>query len=47
MKFGRLLECTVTNVFFKNQAEYETGGLVPDFFLFFDKALYEVKLNGL
>ena len=47
MKFGRLLECTVTNFFFKNHAEYEAGGLVPDFILIFEKALYEVKASGL
>ena len=47
MKFGRLLECIVTNFFFKNHAEYEAEGLVPDFVLFFEKALYEVKASGL
>ena len=32
--------------FFKNNAENETGTLVPDL-LFFKKALYEVKASGL
>ena len=33
--------------FFKNHAENEAGRLVPDLFLFFKKALYEVKANDL
>ena len=33
--------------FFKNHAENKAGRLVPDLFLFFEKALYEVKANGL
>ena len=33
--------------FFKNHAENEAGRLVPHLFLFFEKALYEVKANGL
>ena len=32
---------------FKNQAENETGRLVPDLFLFSKKALNEVKASGL
>ena len=32
---------------FKNHAENETGRLVPDLFLLFKKALYEVKTSGL
>ena len=34
-------------VFFKNHAENEAGRLVPDLSLFFKKALYELKTNGL
>ena len=34
-------------LFFKNHAENEAGRLVPDFFLFFKKAVYKVKANGL
>ena len=33
--------------FFKNHAENEARRLVPDLLLFFKKALYEVKANGL
>ena len=33
--------------FFKNHPENEAGKLVPDLFLLFKKALYEVKANGL
>ena len=33
--------------FFKNHAENETTSLVPDRFLFFKKALDEVKTSGL
>ena len=33
-------------VFFKNHAENKAGKLVPDLFLFFKKALYEVKASG-
>ena len=32
---------------FKNHAENEAGKLVPDGFLFFRKALYQVKASGL
>ena len=32
--------------FFKNHAENQAGRLVPDTFLFFKRALYEVKANG-
>ena len=33
--------------FFKHHAENEVGRLVPDLFLLFEKALYEVKASGL
>ena len=33
--------------FFKNHAENEAGRLVPDLFLIFKKALYEIKASGL
>ena len=32
--------------FFKNHAKNETGRLVPGLFLFFKKALYDVKASG-
>ena len=47
LKFGELVEYNKRNNFFKNHAENEAGKLVPDFFLFFRKTLYEVKVNGL
>ena len=47
MKFGQLVEYNRRNFFLKNHAENEAGRLVPDRFLFFQKALYEVKANGL
>ena len=34
-------------IFLKNHAENKDEELVPDFFLFFEKALYEVKANCL
>ena len=33
--------------FFKNHSENETGSLVPDLFLLFEKASYEIKASGL
>ena len=46
MKFTQLIE--YDKIFsFKNHSESEAGGLVPDVFLFFKKALYEVKTSGL
>ena len=47
MKFGQLIEYSKRNFFFKNNAENETGTLVPDLFLFLKKALDEVKASGL
>ena len=46
MKFGLPIEYKVRNVFFKNHAENEAGGIVPDIFLFLIKALYEIKASG-
>ena len=48
MKFGKLIEHNKINIFFfKNYAENEAWRLVPDFFLFFEKALDEGKASGL
>ena len=48
MKFGQLIEYNKRNiVFFKNRAENEERRLVPGLFLFFKKALYELKASGL
>ena len=34
MKFGQLVDYNERNISFKNHAENEAGGLVPDFFGF-------------
>ena len=47
MKFGQLIEYNKKIFFFKNCAKNEARGLVPDLFLFFKKAQYEVKASGL
>ena len=47
MKFCQLIEYNKRNIFLKNYAENEAGRLVPDLFLFFQKAEYEVKTSGL
>ena len=48
MKFGQLIEYNVGELFFlKNYTENEAGRLVPDPFLFFEKAYYEAKASGL
>ena len=47
MRFGQVIDITIELFYFKNHAENEAGRLVPDLFLFFKKALYEVKASGL
>ena len=47
MKFGQLINITRETFFFKNHKKNEAGRLVPDLFLLFKKALYEVKTSGL
>ena len=47
IKFGQLVEYNKRNISQKNNAEREAETLVPDFFLYFKKALYEVKASGL
>ena len=47
MKFGQSIEYNKKMFFFRNHAENVGRGLVPDLFLLFKKALYEVKANGL
>ena len=47
MKFGQLIEDPKRNIFINNYTENETGKLVPDGFLFFKKALYQVKASRL
>ena len=46
MKFGQLIVDNVRNILLKNHAKNEAGRLVPDLFLTFKKAVYEVKANG-
>ena len=46
MKFGQVIGNNKI-FFFKNHAESEPGKIVSDLFLFFNKALYEVKASGL
>ena len=47
MKFDQLKEYYKRNIFLQNRAENETERLVPDLFLFFKEALYEVKASDL
>ena len=47
MKFGQVIEYRKINLFFKNQAENEAWQLDSDLFLFFRKALYEIKASGM
>ena len=46
MKFGQVIEYNKRNIVLKNPVENEAGRLVPDLFLFFKKALYEVKASA-
>ena len=45
MKCGQLIEYKVRYIFLKNLAENEAEKLVPDLFLYFKKALHEVKAS--
>ena len=51
MKFdhmvGHLIDINRKFFFFKNHANNEAGRVLPDHFLVFKKALYEVKASGL
>ena len=47
MKLGQLKEYINRNIFLKNYAENKVGRLVPELFLFFKKALYEVNASGM
>ena len=47
LKFGQVIEQNKRNIFLENHAENEAGGLVPDPFFFFNKALNDIKANGL
>ena len=39
MKFGQSMEYNKRKSFFKNHAQNEAEKLVPDYFLFFEKAI--------
>ena len=47
MKFGQLKEYSRRNVSVRTHVENVTGRLFPNLFLYFQKALNEVKANGL
>ena len=47
MKLDQVLECNMRNIFLQKSCRNGAGRLVPDLFLFFKKALYEVKAIGL
>ena len=46
-KYSQLIEYLKSNILLQNHAENEAWRLVPDLFLLFKKALYEVKASGL
>ena len=46
MKLGQVVEHNKRNIKKKKNGESEAERLVLDLFLFFEKALYEVKANG-
>ena len=47
MKFGQLIKYKKEHFFLQYSCKNEAERLVPDLFLFFKKALYKVKANGL
>ena len=47
MKFSQVIEDNKVNIFLQKYAEIEAGRVVPELFLLFRKALYEVKASGL
>ena len=47
MKFGQFIEYNKRNIFFQNHAGNAAEKLVPDLFLFFKKALFDVKTSDL
>ena len=46
INFEQLPKQNMRNIFFRNYAKNEVGRLVPDFFLFFKRALYKAKASG-
>ena len=47
MKLSRLIDNNKRNTFLQKLCRNEAGRLVPDLFLFFKYALYEVKASDL
>ena len=47
MEFGPVMRFEKEIFFLKNTAENEVVGLAPGLFLFFEKAICEVKASGL
>ena len=47
LKFGQVVEYDKRNVFRRKSCRNEAERLAADLFLFFKKALHEVKANGL
>ena len=47
LKVGQVIEYNKRNIFLQKSCKNEAGRLVPDLFLFFKKALCEVKAIGL
>ena len=47
MEFGQLIDYDKRNIFFRRSFKNEARWLVPDLFLFFKKAFYEVKASVL
>ena len=47
IKFGQLIEYNQINIFLYNYAENVSGRPVPDLFLFFEKALSEIKESAM
>ena len=46
MQFGQLIESNVRISFIQKSCRKRGRGLVPDLFLFFKRALYEVRISG-
>ena len=47
IKFAQLINITREIFFFQKSCKNDAGRLLPDLFLIFVKALYEVKASGL
>ena len=47
MKFDQVIKYISNEFFFFKHTENEPKKLLPDIFLFFKKALYEIKASGL